>query len=138
MFKGSPEMLYQVLYVRRSDGKLDITHRGRREKNEPTPEQLDQTPDANGIADYYRELGPNESKVLDWRRKLASMLMKNIANSSSTTGYSPATLLCHLLRLTDPQRSSLHPPRPPRKLPPVRAYQDKHREEYENSRWRRP
>ena len=75
-------MLYTVLYVRRSDGKLEITHKGRTEKNEPTPEQLDQTPDAKGVADYYRELGPKELKVLDWRRKLGSMLVKHIGNSS--------------------------------------------------------
>lgn len=84
-------MLYQVLYARRSDGKLEVTHRGRREKNEPTPEQLDQTPDVKGVADYYRELGPTETKVLDWRRKLASMLIKHVGNTS-TTGYTLATL----------------------------------------------
>lgn len=75
-------MLYTVLYVRRSDGKIQINHKGRMEKNEPTPEQLDQTPDAKGVADYYRELAPTELKVLDWRRKLGSMLVKYAGNGS--------------------------------------------------------
>lgn len=73
-------MLYNVLYVRRSDGKLEFRHKGQTEKNAPTAKQLDQTPDARGVADYYRELDPVEPKVLDWRRKLASMLMKHLGS----------------------------------------------------------
>lgn len=65
---------YPVI-ARRSDGKLDILGKARkRETNEPTAEQLDQKPDKNGVADYYREVSLDEPKHLDWRRKLGGML----------------------------------------------------------------
>lgn len=67
-------------YVRRSDGKREITGKAkRRETNEPTAEQLDQKPDRNGVSDYYREVSPDESKHLDWRRKLGGMLARELA-----------------------------------------------------------
>jgi hypothetical protein len=70
---------FYPLYVRRSDGKLEVVARGKRtETNQPTDEQLDQKPDRNGISDYYREVGVDEAKHLDWRRKLGGMLAREM------------------------------------------------------------
>ena len=70
---------FYPLYVRRSDGKLEIIAKGkRRERNEPTSEQLDQKPDKHGISDYYREVSLDEMKSLDWRRKLGGMLAREL------------------------------------------------------------
>ena len=70
---------FYPLYVRRSDGKLEVIGKGKRmEINQPTDEQLDQKPDKNGVSDYYREVGPDESKHLDWRRKLGGMLAREM------------------------------------------------------------
>ncbi|KAJ9644615.1 hypothetical protein H2199_003578 [Coniosporium tulheliwenetii] len=66
------------LYVRRSDGKLEIAAKGKREPNQPLPAQLDQTPDSKGICDYYREICVDEVKHLDWRRKLGGMLVREL------------------------------------------------------------
>ncbi|TID26047.1 hypothetical protein E2P81_ATG03820 [Venturia nashicola] len=74
--------LFHVIWLARSDGKLDI--RGKNalwEKNEPTSKQLDQTPDAKGVSDYYRFTSLNETKHLDWRRKLAGMLARELGYS---------------------------------------------------------
>ncbi|OTA22267.1 hypothetical protein BTJ68_14791 [Hortaea werneckii EXF-2000] len=72
---------FYPLYIRRSDGKLEIVSRTskRKERNEPTPEQLDQKPDKHGVADYYREVPLDEVKSLDWRRKLGGMLARELA-----------------------------------------------------------
>jgi hypothetical protein len=73
---------FQPLYLRRSDGMLDTTtkHGGRitKEANKPTPKQLDDKPKADGVKDYYREVGINEPKHMDWRRKLAAMLARGL------------------------------------------------------------
>ncbi|KAF2143929.1 uncharacterized protein K452DRAFT_285968 [Aplosporella prunicola CBS 121167] len=69
---------FYPLYVRRSDGKLETIHARKKEKNEPTPEQLNSTPDANGVSDYYRAIAEDEVKHLDWRRKLGMMLIREI------------------------------------------------------------
>ena len=84
---------FYPLYVRRSDGKLEallfqsqgrpgkleVVAKGKRkELNEPTEEQLDQKPDKNGVSDYYREVSMDESKHLDWRRKLGGMLAREL------------------------------------------------------------
>jgi len=70
---------FYPLYVRRSDGKLEIIAKGKRkERNEPTAEQLDQSPDKHGISDYYREVSLEDMKSLDWRRKLGGMLAREL------------------------------------------------------------
>lgn len=67
------------LYMRRSDGKAEIiNHHKRKEANQPTPEQLSKKPDNNGISDFYREVPMDESKHLDWRRKLGGMLAREL------------------------------------------------------------
>ncbi|KAK3714972.1 hypothetical protein LTR37_007462 [Vermiconidia calcicola] len=85
---------FYPLYARRSDGKLEVIAKGKRkETNQPTDDQLDQRPDRNGIADYYREVGIDESKHLDWRRKLGGMLAREMegkdknTQSGSDSGY---------------------------------------------------
>ena len=77
---------FYPLYIRRSDGKLEIVSRTtkRKERNEPTPEQLDQKPDKHGVADYYREVPLDEVKSLDWRRKLGGMLARELAWKDQT------------------------------------------------------
>lgn len=57
------------------------------ERNEPTPEQLDRTADANGITDFYREVDLDEQKHLDWRRKLGGMLARDLGYSDPEKGY---------------------------------------------------
>lgn len=71
---------FYPLYVRRSDGKLEIITKGakRKETNSPTDDQLDQKADKDGVSDYYREVKPEETKHLDWRRKLGGMLAREL------------------------------------------------------------
>jgi len=70
---------FYPLYVRRSDGRLEATtHHKRKERNEPTSEQLDRKPDAHGVSDYYREVSIDETKHLDWRRKLGGLLARDL------------------------------------------------------------
>lgn len=70
---------FYPLYVRRSDGKVQIIVKGKlKEHNEPTEEQLDQKPDKNGVSDFYREVGIDEVKSLDWRRKLGGLLAREL------------------------------------------------------------
>ena len=70
---------FYPLFVRRSDGRLEVIARGKRKEiNQPTDEQLDQRPDKNGISDYYREVASDEAKHLDWRRKLGGMLAREM------------------------------------------------------------
>jgi len=74
-------VLYTPLFVRRSDGVMEVTTRdGKTERNEPLPAQLDRTPDAKGDVNYCREIQPDELKHLDWRRKLACMLVEKLGN----------------------------------------------------------
>ncbi|KAK5108985.1 hypothetical protein LTR62_007619 [Meristemomyces frigidus] len=70
---------FKPIYIRRSDGKSAVISRGgHREPNEPLPDQLDTTPDRHGVADFYREVGPEDAKSLDWRRKLGGMLAREL------------------------------------------------------------
>jgi len=84
---------FRVLYVLRSDGKLETkTTHGHKERNEPTTEQLDSKPNAAGASDYYRRVAIDEQKHMDWRRKLGSMLSQDLGlagpGMSSTTALS--------------------------------------------------
>ena len=81
--------LFHVIYVRRSDGKTEVVTKSRlREKNEPTKEQLDSKPNSKGVSDYYRLLSAQDAKHLDWRRKLAGMLVKELDNKEYGLGKS--------------------------------------------------
>lgn len=76
---------FYPVYARRSDGRLEVLAKGKRkEVNEPTAEQLDQKSDKNGVSDYYREVSPDESKHLDWRRKLGGMLARELLGKDKT------------------------------------------------------
>ena len=88
---------FYPLYCRRSDGKLEVVVKGkRRERNDPTDDQLDQRPDKHGISDYYHEVSPNEAKHLDWRRKLGGMLARELKwqdkDAQAGNGVSPKLL----------------------------------------------
>ncbi|KAF4549115.1 putative transcription-silencing protein [Elsinoe fawcettii] len=79
---------FHPLYISRSDGRINIVNRHKiKEKNEPTPDQLDTKPDANGVRDYYREVDLDEQKHLDWRRKLGGMLARDLGQSDTERGY---------------------------------------------------
>lgn len=70
---------FYPLYVRRSDGKLEVkTGKTSTERNEPSTEQLDIKPNTQGISDFYRECKFGDQKETDWRRKLAGMLMREL------------------------------------------------------------
>ncbi|KAK8236018.1 hypothetical protein HDK90DRAFT_413966 [Phyllosticta capitalensis] len=101
---------YYPIYVRRSDGKAETGSAKKREKNEPTPEQLNTKPDANGVSDYYRPIGEDEPKHLDWRRKLGGMLMRVLAKPDSEHQHKAAVLV-HLpenFRLFEHIKSRAH------------------------------
>jgi len=75
---------YLNVQPRRSDGKLETYVKGKRpERNEPTSEQLDTTPDKRGVSDYYKEVASTETKHLDWRRKLGGMLARELGFEKS-------------------------------------------------------
>jgi hypothetical protein len=73
---------FHPVYIRRSDGMLETATKNgariQREANKPTPKQLDDKPKSDGVKDYYREVAIDESKHMDWRRKLAAMLARDI------------------------------------------------------------
>lgn len=75
---------YTPVYISRSDGKLEIisTKTNKRESNEPTAAQLDDTPDAKGISDFYKKLEVGDAKEVDWRRKLGGMLMRELGGKA--------------------------------------------------------
>ncbi|KAG9525221.1 hypothetical protein KCV07_g1421, partial [Aureobasidium melanogenum] len=81
---------FHPVYIRRSDGMLETaTKTGARivkEANKPTPKQLDDKPKSDGVKDYYREVAIDESKHMDWRRKLAAMLARDL-NLDMEKGY---------------------------------------------------
>ncbi|KAF2217223.1 hypothetical protein CERZMDRAFT_31993 [Cercospora zeae-maydis SCOH1-5] len=81
---------FYPLYPRRSDGKLEVIAKGKRtELNRPADDQLDQKPDKNGVADFYREVQPEEQKHVEWRRKLGGMLARELQHQdkSGDNGY---------------------------------------------------
>ena len=70
-------MLMKCIWLSRSDGKLETVGKQRiREPNEPTREQLDSKPNAQGVSDYYRLIRVGEDKEVDWRRKLGTLLQQ--------------------------------------------------------------
>ena len=120
---------FVALYISRSDGKLEGTSAktNKKERNEPTAEQLDDTPDSRGISDFYKKLEIGDAKEVDWRRKLGGMLMKEIGGKEHS-GESHVNLSL---------RSVAHYPRPElhscsfaRKLSAVRTREVHHFRDY--------
>lgn len=66
------------VFPRKSDGQEAVQQKGLMIKNGPNAQQLDRTPNAQGIADYYRLLDKDEPKHVDWRKKLGGMLLREI------------------------------------------------------------
>ena len=67
---------YYPLICHRTDGQFEVaTGSGVTEVNQPTAEQMNDTPDANGNVDCYKKLDIEDAKHVDWRRKLGGMLM---------------------------------------------------------------
>ena len=84
---------FYPIFARRSDGKLEVASQQRkRERNEPTAEQLDRTPDASGVSDFYRQVTSDEVKNIDWRRKLGGMLAREMIKGTSSGQYMRAML----------------------------------------------
>ncbi len=70
---------FNFIYIARSDGQLRVvTKSKKRELNQPTESQLDKAPDKKGVSDYYTKLIDGSPKDVDWRRKLAGMLMREL------------------------------------------------------------
>ncbi|KAK1821233.1 hypothetical protein LTR12_004290 [Friedmanniomyces endolithicus] len=79
---------FKPIYIRRSDGKLELMVKGkRRETNAPTPDQLNTTADKYGVSDFYREVGVDEMKSLDWRRKLGVLIAREMRWEEKEYGY---------------------------------------------------
>jgi hypothetical protein len=77
---------FYPVYPRRSDGKLEVDTKRGKEKNEPSVDQLDKTPNSKGVCDYYREIPEDEPKHIDWRKKLAGMLIRELAVDKADEG----------------------------------------------------
>lgn len=81
---------FYPIIVRRSDGKLQIKAKtGGGEANRPTPSQLDQRPDTKSICDYYRLCNEGDAKEVEWRRKLAGMLVRELAPKEPKGSMTP-------------------------------------------------
>lgn len=78
---------------------------GVKELNQPTPAQLDDTPDKDGMVDCYKKLDPDEPKAIDWRRKIGGMLMHLLGGKAHAGKFSKCT--CLIENLTCP-RQKLH------------------------------
>jgi hypothetical protein len=75
---------FYPLYVRRSDGKIAInTSSVKNDPNQPVGTALDAKPNAKGIVDFYRPCPVDGEKEIDWRRKLAGMLMREIGGAEA-------------------------------------------------------
>lgn len=71
---------YIPLYLRRSDGRMTAQAHGVSEQNAPEESQLNTSPRADGFCDYYRLCKGDDLKCLDWRRKLAGMLVEQLGS----------------------------------------------------------
>ena len=80
---------YCTIHCGRSDGRQSLGQGRSLEINEPTPEQLNGTPDGKGVVDYYKKLGNDDTKSLDWRRKLAGMLTNALGGPAVVGGACP-------------------------------------------------
>ena len=80
---------YSTIHCGRSDGRQSLGQGRGLEINEPTPEQLDGTPDEKGVVDYYKKLSNDDTKSLDWRRKLAGMLTNALGGPAVVGGARP-------------------------------------------------
>ncbi|KAF2121076.1 transcription-silencing protein Clr2-domain-containing protein [Lophiotrema nucula] len=69
---------FYPLFPHKSDGCDEILSKGLNIKNGPNASQLDQTPNAQGQADYYRVISKDEPKHIDWRKKLGGMLLREL------------------------------------------------------------
>lgn len=86
---------FYTIFCRRSDGKLQTSKtassKAPQEPNEPTQEQLDVKPNAQGVSDFYRLCEPGHGKEVDWRKKLAGMLVRELAPAEQGQSYSNLT-----------------------------------------------
>ena len=74
-------MLMKCIWLSRSDGTLETIGKNRiREPNEPTRDQLDRSPNAQGLADYYHLIEVGEDKEVEWRRKLGTLLQQYLGH----------------------------------------------------------
>lgn len=98
---------FHPLYVRRSDGVLEGTQK-KREKNEPTADQLDPTPDKKGVSDYYRLLSKNDAKHLDWRRKLGGMLIREVGGKEHPASGMSSSCIRYRQETNKSHRPGIH------------------------------
>ncbi|KAF1993673.1 hypothetical protein P154DRAFT_527608 [Amniculicola lignicola CBS 123094] len=81
------------IFPHKSDGVEEVKAKGKPLRNAPTAQQLDQTPNAQGICDYYRLVGVDEPKHLDWRKKLGGMLLREIGGKAYESRWCQSLLL---------------------------------------------
>ncbi|KAH0556274.1 hypothetical protein GP486_005800 [Trichoglossum hirsutum] len=86
---------YYKIHILRSDGKLDFTSSGRLQPNRPTDSQLDKSPNAKGVIDFYRKVNPHDAKETDWRKKLGGMLAKQLGQAEQNGIYQNHQLKFH-------------------------------------------
>ncbi|KAF2703559.1 hypothetical protein K504DRAFT_391996 [Pleomassaria siparia CBS 279.74] len=80
------------IFPTKSDGKEVVNIRGDIQRNGPSQEQLDKTPNDQGQCDYYRQIEEDEPKHVDWRKKLGGMLLREIGGKQYEAKWSQCVL----------------------------------------------
>lgn len=78
---------YIPLSIVRSDGLTEYIHNGVNIPNQPKPEELDPTPNAQGQVSVYKKVAFEDVKDLQWRRKLGGMLMQLLGGAKHKSRY---------------------------------------------------
>ena len=114
-----------IIYLARSDGKLEVVKAGVKEDNNPTKEQLSTELDANGLPNFYEQLSITHNKNREWRRKLGGMLMRELGKEETTGKYflRKRRQIPYLTILIKLHRDWLYFSRSSRELPSLRALQ---------------
>jgi hypothetical protein len=82
---------YYPVFISRSDGRLETTslRTKKKEANAPNEALLNVNREVNGNRDYYKAIEVGDAKEVDWRRKLGSMLMKEIGDKEHSGNTNP-------------------------------------------------
>lgn len=105
---------FTPIFCLKSDGHETVTTKGLVTKNAPSAQQLDQTPNEQGQADYYRPIDKDEPKHIDWRKKLGGMLLREIGGKAHEGGKTGAIMSLRGVGLIERrQMDAVHTLRPP-------------------------
>ncbi|KAI9736386.1 MAG: hypothetical protein M1818_006119 [Claussenomyces sp. TS43310] len=94
---------YYPISICRSDGVLEYTLNGSKIPNQPKSKDLEPAPNSQGQVAAYHRLSQEDIKTVQWRRKLAGMLME-LLGGPEHTGTLP--ILRALLRIFSKNASS--------------------------------